>query len=569
MSIKKIFLCTTLAWLQILPLYAQSGAGINKWEKISAGVLEAHFSSITTASVTPQIIFLDSRLSIYRSLDNGHHWKRTFSLPDKSESRINQIFASPHQTETIYLATTEGLFTSRDLGDHFNTAFVPPVKNQRNCYSLAFHPLDPDILFLGTGDGLFWSWDRGKSWQHEPIYFDGWEIIKILPATQDSRPNLVMILTPGTLYQYDMAQNRIKRLFQVTGLKNRDNSEEDLEKPERENINRLQDIAVMHNTFDHFLLASGNGILESKDGGKTWISFPMHGIRDQSISRILTTESGLVFCASHQGIYRFHPDTKRWENLVKGLDNINIRDLIFHGTEGGILYTVTSSGAYRTQLSNVESRIENSAKWSIRIPRENMESLTRYLKLEPNIRSVQEAAIRYSDTHPSKFKKWNRDAKLKNLLPKVSGGIRFSGSKNVDIDRGSTNDPDIFVLGPDEHSWSRDLGVSWDLADLIWSENQTSIDSRTKLMAELRNDILSNITRLYFERKRLISEFFLEPPEDEILLLDLSDRIEELTAHLDAYTGGFFSDALENQKIIPPWKHFPAPGEALADRTQH
>jgi hypothetical protein len=60
-------------------------------------------------------------------------------------------------------------------------------------------------------------------------------------------------------------------------------------------------------------------------------------------------------------------------------------------------------------------------------------------------------------------------------------------------------------------------------------------------MVQLRQDILEQVTRLYFERVRLRAELahpgqatFKKRSEKEL-------RIQEITALLDAFTGGKFS----------------------------
>jgi len=74
-------------------------------------------------------------------------------------------------------------------------------------------------------------------------------------------------------------------------------------------------------------------------------------------------------------------------------------------------------------------------------------------------------------------------------------------------------------------------------------------------MVQLRDDILEEVTRLYFERKRLLLEAArLEEDrsrdnEDRsgiflAKLLEKKIRVEELTAYIDAYTGGRYSEAL-------------------------
>ena len=81
----------------------------------------------------------------------------------------------------------------------------------------------------------------------------------------------------------------------------------------------------------------------------------------------------------------------------------------------------------------------------------------------------------------------------------------------------------------------------------MWNDVQTNIDIRSKLMVQLRDEILEDVTRLYFERKRLLAELSETRPEDTQKLREKRLRVEELTAHIDALTGGRFSDALKSR----------------------
>ena len=59
-------------------------------------------------------------------------------------------------------------------------------------------------------------------------------------------------------------------------------------------------------------------------------------------------------------------------------------------------------------------------------------------------------------------------------------------------------------------------------------------------MVQLRNDILDEVTKLYFERRRLAVELergAFSESEEELKHL----RLEELTASIDALTGGYMS----------------------------
>ena len=547
--------------LQTVPALAQTQAPV--WQKISMGVLEAHFGSLTTSSVTPRILFLNSRDSLYRTLDEGRHWSRVFQLSGNLKSKIHRVYISPHRSDMVYLATSEGLFISRDLGNHFEILFSSAQTDERSCFSVAFHSMDPDILFLGTGNGLFWTLDGGETWNRASSNFYDEEIIKIMPNPRNDRSFL--ILTRTSLYLLDEKTGALRTLFSIPA-ENEDPDPDDAIEEESEKINSLNDVAFVPGKNEKILLATQTGILETSGSG--WILFPMHGLKSQEISEIIILSSEQIFIATPGGIYRFIEGGKRWEELKNGLDKTDSSDLEYHPSQGGLLYTVTSSGVFKLSLPNpIEMpgiEIEN-----IQMNAENIQFLKNYMNEEPDLRSIHRAAIRYADVNPEKIRNWQRDSRLSHFLPKLSGGLQRATDETVDIDRGATNTSDLFITGPNERSWSYDAGVSWDLAELVWSSSQTSIDSRSKLMTELRNEILSSLTRLYFERKRLVTEFFLKPPSDELLRIELTQHIEELTAHIDAYTGGYFSEEMARRKITSPWEHSLAPGGDEAGRTRH
>ena len=137
----------------------------------------------------------------------------------------------------------------------------------------------------------------------------------------------------------------------------------------------------------------------------------------------------------------------------------------------------------------------------------------------------------------------------KAWLPTVSLTADRGVDHNVDIDRGGTNDPDKFIIGPLETNTDWHAGVSWDLGEIIWNNDQTSIDTRSKLMVELRDDILNEVTHFYFERRRLQVEMLMTPAKEVPLQVERQIRLDELTANIDALTDGYLSRALASPEV--------------------
>jgi hypothetical protein len=192
-----------------------------------------------------------------------------------------------------------------------------------------------------------------------------------------------------------------------------------------------------------------------------------------------------------------------------------------------------------------------------------LELFHRLLRAEPDARETQRAVIRYADVPNQKIKRWHWQSRLRALLPSFSFGRDFDQSNNLDIDRGSTSERDSYITGPDDWSRGWDWDVTWGLDDLIWSSNQTAIDSREKLMVDLRHDFLGEVTRVFYERRRLQMETALLPSATAAEHFGKLLRLEELTSLLDAMTDGFFSQRVRAAYAANPefgtlWEYAPA-----------
>ena len=63
----------------------------------------------------------------------------------------------------------------------------------------------------------------------------------------------------------------------------------------------------------------------------------------------------------------------------------------------------------------------------------------------------------------------------------------------------------------------------------------------------VQEGLLREITSLYFTRRRLMTFLTLSPPQDPGEKITESIRLDEITANLDALTGGFMSRELRKR----------------------
>ncbi|MDD5226209.1 MAG: hypothetical protein PHV97_03370, partial [Candidatus Omnitrophica bacterium] len=172
-------------------------------------------------------------------------------------------------------------------------------------------------------------------------------------------------------------------------------------------------------------------------------------------------------------------------------------------------------------------------------PEEILALFKELISLEPSAREVHKHVIRYADVGNGKIKRWQVLSRIAGALP------TFSFGKNLDRNASISTYSGKYITGPEDVSKGWDADVSWDLGDTVYSSDQTSIDSREKMMVELRNDLLSEATRIYYERRRLQIDLVFTPPVSEQEHLENLLRMDELTALLDGMTDGFFTKHLE------------------------
>ena len=173
--------------------------------------------------------------------------------------------------------------------------------------------------------------------------------------------------------------------------------------------------------------------------------------------------------------------------------------------------------------------------------------LREIVKSEPSIKEVQTAALRYYKLEPERINAMASAANWKGLVPEIEAGMdnsvghSFQNTKDglyPRLDLIDPNNPDSYkervASNNDQLLWR--VRAVWVLDRLVF--NSESLD--VKSLNTLEENLVREVTTLYFSRRRLLASLVLSPPEDEEELFYEQQRLEELTSTLDALTGGFF-----------------------------
>ncbi len=173
---------------------------------------------------------------------------------------------------------------------------------------------------------------------------------------------------------------------------------------------------------------------------------------------------------------------------------------------------------------------------------------------EPSVQQVHQWANTYAKTSPDLVQRWLAASKSFAALPQLTLEYRFRDGWDQDFLYRTSDglealspDEDVFPTledgGRDQDAWYL-VRMRWDLQELVMSSERIRVISEAQDIAKLRDRVLSQATQLYFERRRLQVEMLLAPRGDIMGQVKDQLRLMELTANLDALTGGAYSSAL-------------------------
>lgn len=164
---------------------------------------------------------------------------------------------------------------------------------------------------------------------------------------------------------------------------------------------------------------------------------------------------------------------------------------------------------------------------------------------EPTIREVQKATLDYVQAHPDVIDSWRWRSRTAALLPEFR--TRFDYEVDDDKRTRTNNEATeaIIVTEDDDVGYELQLQGTWDLDRLLFDPQELAVAREGVRIANLRDRVLDEATRRYYERRRLQVDLELSPPRDLGDRVRKELRVQELTADLDSLTGGWFSKKLE------------------------
>lgn len=498
------------------------------WENISRENL--NLSAVLVDRDNPKIIYAGSNNAVIKTENAGDSWQNILRIKGLNRN-VNFLAFDRENHNYICAATGNGLFCSHNQGKNWQKIFKGKDYLESDCGAVWIYE---DNIYLGTKKGLFISNDAGRSW-HKGI--DKLANSRILSIT--ASPNELKYITAasedGAFITKDGGGLWERVFFAVLAETDIDSEETGNEDENKGSPCAIKYLITDPNSQNILYLATSKGVYKSFNNGANWDLLPNYGLLSIDIKFLAVCSDSTLYAVSKSGI--FQSTKERWHEMSLGLAANDVTALDFDNQ--GNLYAASDKGIFvgKNKFYADKTRINSSAQQS----KECINKIAVYSENEPNIRDIQEAAIKYAEVSPEKIAGWRKQAQKRAFLPKVSTGMNRNISDLHHWETGSTtkSGDDILNKGKDSIEW--DISLSWDLSQLIWNNDQTSIDARSRLMVELRDSILDEVTKLYFERLRVKMELNNLSIEDSKKRFEKELKLQELTALLDALTNGFFS----------------------------
>lgn len=527
---------------------AYSGQGF-MWKDVSSGLSETDMEKIEVDPNNPDIVYAISADAVYKTTEGGITWKEILSFRSTGNI-IKAISVSDKNTGGIFVGTLDGLYQSSDGGTRWQKVFRGIGAAENTVLSVKVNSSNSDVIYIGTETGIFISEDMGKNWEKARNIPAETAVSAI--AVDYSNTDIIYAASEKGIYRSKSSGAGWTRIF-IPGLYNGDDDiidDKTANENKTDNNKRIRSMVIHPFDPDVIYIATSDGLFISDDSGVSWTASPGRTGRDIRHLVIDPANADDIIAATDKGVFRYLKEAQRWEELYKGLISSDVRYLAASkgpADNNYVLWAATRKGIYKSDLPSKSSRGKDIETAGVTESVIQSENIFKIFAQEPTIEEIREAAIIYAEVQPGKIERWRKAAARKAWLPDLR--VAYDGnedwkSSTYFYSTSSQKYKDDDITEGEDDQWS--VSLTWELGDLIWNNDQTSIDSRSRLMVQLRDDVLNEVTRLYFERRRLQIKMVMSPGEEIADKIEEELRLQELTANIDALTGSYLSKRLGN-----------------------
>lgn len=531
---KIIFQILLLFLLQLFfPLYVKSSEG---WELL----FKPRQRTVKSIGIYDGLIFAGTKDGIYRSVDGGSSFQDFGSEALKKDfngnSEINWIDIDK-KNERIYIATSFGTYYSSVWESNWEEIFEGLKTEATDINSLT--RVDNN-LYLSTNDGLWICEINSNSCNrfNQGIEAD-LETGSPIPSYLLNTENGLILAASNGVYHFSQTNKIWEK--KESGIKFLPDGS-------------LEGKHLFNDNKGNIYLACGTGLYRSKDKDLNWenISNGIEGDNDGFLKVYYITQNEDSICAgAASGAYCF--DEEHWINISFGIKtkqgNKNVYWLSFYNSN---IYAATDEGLYIKKHSVQEPDSKVLLKGQVETDFAYLE------KLEPSVVEVQKQALKFASLPTSgDYKRYRLLARIRNLVPRFVLDLNTTGTstnflqneKGISTDIALDNSFDAEKISRFERDGRsfKQVSLLWNTNDFIYDDEINDLLNHARLTANIRENLLDDVTRIYYQRRKLQLDTLLSPPSNVSDNLNNKIKIAELTGQLDSRTGGWFTKEIKRR----------------------
>lgn len=476
---------------------------LSNWKDITDGIDGRKLVDMYIAN--DNRLFIANVNGVYKSREGGGRWEGIFFV--NGEEQIVDIEGTEKR---IFISTRHRIYAGEIEKNNFQEIFSVSGENKINAIELS---PSQKYLYIGTQKGL---WVISLKINGERKYLGEIRNITTLRA-HPFEPDILFAGTEEGLYK--ISKRNINLLY--TSIS--------------KTFARVNSIAISKSNDDIIFIATDSGLLRMRLKNKEF--------RDLKLNRKIfyvesfNTKPEQIVALGERDIFYSQNGLDKWLSLTGVIPNGMPLKIIHSSTDSIVL--LTDSGIFQSEEGKLDAI--------------SLEHIEQIFSSEPTIEEMERAVIKSYMIDRNIIKRWRRNSRLRALLPEIDIGVSVKIDRDYDLDIKDTiytsASTGKFFIGPDERklsdSWGRDFSygikLSWKLPEAIFNSNELSVSNEAEDILDLRYKVLSDLRRVYFERRRIIAELYLLPAGEEYKKFELKNRIDELTAYLDMLSDGYFT----------------------------
>jgi photosystem II stability/assembly factor-like uncharacterized protein len=280
---------------------------------------------------------------VARSKDGGETFEFARGIEGQS---VRALAVAPSNPRIIVAGTLAGVFLSQDSGKKWKRISPEGHPDLRNFGSLAIDPLNPRVIYAGTWHLSWKTQDEGATWTRmDQGMIDDSDVMTL--TLEPGEPETVYATACTGIYRSRDAGSTWTKLLGIPY-----------------SSRRTRAFALGHRNPNVLLAGTTQGLWISGDGGQTW----RRSTKKQVINAVVSQPDGTVLLGTEEeGVLRSKDSGKTWVTSNTGFSERLVSKLLFDprgervfmaawGTRGGVYAASNVGGPWKRIGEGLEGR---------------------------------------------------------------------------------------------------------------------------------------------------------------------------------------------------------------------